>query len=116
MAKFAGLLGTLSGYFKIGLSGVRLKNSSGNLLVRNSADNADSAVTASTLNASGDSLIINSDAAGSANDWTLTLSRATAQTSAVTFRYPATNGTNGYYLQTDGSGNSTWAAVSGGTN
>ena len=64
------LLGTVSSSFKVGLSGVLLKNASGNLLVRNNADSADASVTASLVNVSGDSLVINSDAASSGADWT----------------------------------------------
>ena len=44
------LAGTLGGFFRLGLSGVRLKNNAGNLAVRNSGDRvvpgADAEITA----------------------------------------------------------------------
>lgn len=42
--------GSLLGYIRLGLTGVRLKNSGGALAVRNAGDSADAAVTASTYN------------------------------------------------------------------
>jgi hypothetical protein len=49
MAKWSNLAGTLLGYIRIGLNGVRLKNSSGNLLVRNANDSADAVVLPQSL-------------------------------------------------------------------
>lgn len=99
MAKFSDLLGTLGSYFKLGISGVRLKNSSGNLLVRNSGDSGDAEITASKLNVSGDDIVINSDAAGSSNDWTATLRRNAAQTAALAVVLPPAKGTDGHVLR-----------------
>lgn len=107
------LVGTVSGYFKIGgFTGVRLKNSAGDLLIRNTGDSADAKITTSQLKNSGDSIIVNSDAAGSGADWLLTLARpSSGQTAAWTFTFPIGPGTANYVLQTDGSGNTSWVAA-----
>lgn len=99
--KWIDAIGTSLSSFLIGLgsTGVRLKNSSGNLLLRNKADNADVSVTASQFKASGDNILINSDAAGSGTDWTFQLSRNPAQTAALEIQAPPAKGTDGYVLR-----------------
>lgn len=116
MGIFADLLGTLRATFKIGgTAGVVLKNSAGNLLVRNTGDSADAAVTTSKLNMSGDALDINSDAAAAGADWKYTLQRpASGMTAAVVLTLPPDDGSPSQVLQTDGSGNLSW--VSAGSN
>jgi hypothetical protein len=112
MSLWSDLLGTVNSYFKIGLTGVRLKNSSGNLLVRNSADSADAEVTVSKVKISGDNYEINSDAAGSGADWKYTIARPTSgMTAAVTLTLPPDDGSSGQVLQTDGNGVLTWASA-----
>lgn len=113
MGWFTDLLGTTRAYFKIGgTTGVRLKNNSGNLEVRNTGDSADAAVTTSKVNISGDVIDINSDAAGSGADWKYTLQRpASGMTAAVTLTLPPDDGTSGQVLQTDGSGVLTWVSA-----
>ena len=113
MGWFTDLLGTTRAYFKIGgTTGVRLKNNAGNLEVRNTGDSADAAVTTSKVNVSGDSVDINSDAAGSGADWKYTLQRpASGMTAAVTLTLPPNDGTSGQVLQTDGSGVLTWVSA-----
>ncbi len=109
---FSDLVGTTISYFRLGLTGVRLKDSSGNLIIRNSADSADSQVTASKVNVSGDSIDLNSDAAGSAADWKYTLTRpASGMTAAVTLTLPTTDGSPNEFLKTDGSGVLSWSAA-----
>lgn len=106
------IVGTTSTFFKIGLSGVRLKDSSGNLLVRNAGDTADATVTTSKLNVSGDTIDLNSDAAGSGADYKYTLQRPTVgMTSAVTLTLPTDDGTPGQVIQTDGNGALSWASA-----
>lgn len=114
MGYFADLLGTTANYLKIGLTGVRLKNVTGNLNVRNNADGADASVTASTYNASGDiGLVINSDAAGSAADWKITLQRPNSgMTADYTLTLPTTDGSPSQVLSTDGSGVLSWVSAS----
>lgn len=105
MSMWQDLLGTVNGFLKIGLTGVRLKNSSGNLLVRNNADSADSELTASKVKVSGEILEINSDAAGSGADWKYTVQRPTSgMTAAVVLTLPVDDGTANQVIQTDGAG------------
>lgn len=110
---FSDLWGTTKAYFKIGgTTGVRLKNSTGNLLVRNTGDSADAEVTASKVNISGDVVDLNSDAAGAGADWKFTLQRPTSgMTAAVTLTLPVDDGTAGQVLSTDGSGVLSWASA-----
>lgn len=112
MSRFSDLLGTVGSYFKIGISGVRLKNSSGNLLVRNTGDSADAEVTASKINVSGNDVVLNSDAAGSGADWLYTLRRpSTGMGAAVVLTLPVDDGTPNQALVTDGDGALSWASV-----
>lgn len=103
---FSDLWGTTKAYFKIGgTAGVRLKNSAGDLLVRNTGDTADAAITTSKANISGDVLDINSDAAGTGADWKYTIQRpAAGMTAAVVLTLPVDDGTAGQVLSTDGVG------------
>jgi hypothetical protein len=112
------LIGTQAGQFILGLTGVRLKNSSGNLVVRNNADSADADVTANEFKASGNTgLVINSDSAGTGADWKISVARPTAgMTADWTLTLPATAGSPTQVLQTDGSGNTVWVdSASGAT-
>ncbi len=69
------LLGTLRSYFLIGgTGGVRLKNSSGVLAIRNAADSADAAVTASAFGGPGSLQYV--DAGGTADAITAAFSPA----------------------------------------
>lgn len=112
MSLVTDLVATSKSFFKIGLSGVRLKNVTGNLVVRNTGDSADAEVTASKVNISGNILDINSDAAGSGADWKYTVQRPTSgMTAAVTLTLPIDDGTANQVLQTDGSGALSWASA-----
>lgn len=116
MSIIGDFLGTLSQHFRIGLNGVRLRNSSGNLAVRNTADTADASVTASTINVSGDSITINSDAGNTGTDRSLGLARSASQTTSFTLTFPTTIGSPNQVLQTDGvSGLLSWVTPSGGS-
>jgi hypothetical protein len=48
-SKWTNLAGTLTGFLRLGLTGVRLKNSAGSLLVRNALDSADAVVLPQSL-------------------------------------------------------------------
>ena len=104
--KWADLFGTVLDYFRIGYEGPRLKNDgSGGLQVRDAADSADANVTADELNLSGEQLVINSDAAESTDDWSVTIQRDTANMTAnVTLTLPPDDGSPGDVLHTDGTG------------
>lgn len=110
---FSDLLGTTKAFFKIGGTlGVRLKNSAGNLLVRNTGDSADADITVKKLFVSGDAIEINSDSAGTSADWKLILQRAAAgMTADVTLTFPIDDGSPGQVLSTDGSGVLSWASA-----
>lgn len=110
---FSDLLGTTKAFFKIGGSlGVRLKNSAGNLLIRNTGDSADAEITASKVNVSGNSVDLNSDAAGSGDDWKYTLQRpSSGMTADVVITLPTDDGTSGQVLSTDGNGVTTWVSA-----
>jgi len=112
MGLFSDLWGTVKATFQIGIAGVQLKNSSANLLVRNAADSADAQATVSKINISGDTFDINSDAAGSGDDWKYTITRpATGMTAAVELTLPVDNGSPNQVLQTDGDGALSWASA-----
>lgn len=106
------LFGTVKDHLRIGLTGVRLKNSSANLLVRNAGDSADAELTASKVKVSGEILELNSDAAGSGADWKFTIQRAAAgMGAAVVLTLPVDDGTPNQLLATDGSGVLSWASA-----
>ncbi|WP_293373643.1 hypothetical protein [Nevskia sp.] len=110
--KWLDLFGTLGSFFRIGLAGVRLKNVSGNLEVRNADDSADASITASNVLVSGESITLNDDAAGSGADWTYTIDRPTSgMTGNQTLTLPAGLGTAGQALVTDGAGNLSYASA-----
>lgn len=113
MGLFADLFGTTKAYFKIGsTTGVRLKNVTGNLEVRNTGDTADANVTAALVKISGEVLEINSDAAGAAADWKYTIQRpAAGMGAAVVLTLPVDDGTASQVLATDGSGVLSWVSA-----
>jgi hypothetical protein len=112
MPKAVDITQIIGNFLRIGISSpVRLKNASGVLAVRNSADSADAGVTVGSLAASATSIDINS---GVTNK--LTIGSATSPTVPVVFKFPPDNGTAGFGLQTDGSGNTTWVASGSATN
>lgn len=103
--RFLDLLGTLGSKFQLGIQGLILKNTGGKIRARNAADSADAPLVGSTIEASGDSLTLNEDAAGSGADWKLTISRpASGMTQDLEFTLPADYGTAGYFLAGDGAG------------
>lgn len=112
MGLWADLFGTTKTAFQIAIGGVRLKNSSANLLVRNSADSADSNITAAKVSISGEILEVNSDAAGSGADWKYTIQRPTSgMGAAVVLTLPVDDGTASQVLSTDGSGVLSWVSA-----
>lgn len=98
MSLISDLLGTTSTTFKIGVNNI-VKAVAGGFNIRNAADSADGKIVVSRVESSGDDLLINSDAVGSANDWTLTLARNAAQTANLTVQMPPAKGTDGYVLR-----------------
>lgn len=112
--------GTVQSKFQLAAAagGVVLKDTAGNLVIRTTGDAAYANATALAFKATGDAgLVLNSDAAGSGSDWSLTIARpATGMTAAWTLTLPPNAGSPNQVLQTDGSGNTTWVdAASGAT-
>lgn len=91
MSVWNDLFGTTAAYFRLGFTGVRLKNSGGNLVVRNAGDSADASVTASKLLNTGSDIDI-----GTTN--VLTVSKNVAQVGAVQVIWPAAKATDGQVL------------------
>ncbi|MBN3906062.1 MAG: hypothetical protein HWQ35_05730 [Nostoc sp. NMS1] len=117
MAQILDLKGTSISSLQIEKAGVRLKNATGDLQVKNSADSAFTKVTASQFETTNDiGLVINSDAAGSAADWKITVARpSSGMTANYTLTLPTSAGSPSQVLTTDGSGNTSWTTSSGGT-
>jgi hypothetical protein len=114
MPKFSDLTGILGTYLRLGVTNViRLKNATGEFVVRNGGDTADVPITGSILKASADTgLIINSDAAGSGADWSITLARpASGQAASYTLTLPTSTGSVNQVLATNGSGVLSWASA-----
>lgn len=99
MSIWTDLLGTTKDFFRIGRTGPRLKNVAGNLVVRNPGDSADAEVTASVVRVSGESLELNSDAAGTGNDRKLILQRNAVSGGDLTIIFPGGKATDGYFLR-----------------
>jgi len=112
MAWYNDLLGTTSTTFQIGVNHI-IKAVTGGLSVRNTADSADGKIVASQFEATSDTgLIINSDAAASGADWSITLNRpATGMTAAYTLTLPVDDGSPSQSLITNGSGVLSWASA-----
>lgn len=108
------LSGTAQLLFKLGLNNaavVALKAVSNGLSIRNVGDTADASLTASQVNVSGSTVVINSGASGSGSSWKYTLQTpASGMTAAVTLTLPTTAGSSNQVLQTDGTGVLSWAA------
>lgn len=114
MAAYMDLKGTSELSFTIGLGsgGVKLKNNSSVLEILSKDESTFLNLSVGEVLSSSNQLILNSDAAESGADWKLTFARpAAGMTGNVTYTFPSTP-INGYFLQTDGSGNLVWAEVS----
>lgn len=112
MSLFSDLIGTTKSVFQLAIGGVKLKNVTGNLSIRNAADSADASVTTSQLNNSGDTVVINSDAAETGADWKLSLVRpVTGMTADESFTFPVDGGSAGQVLSTDGTGITSWVSA-----
>lgn len=109
MGFFSDLLGTTSTTLQIGTANI-IKQITGGFAVRNTADNADGKVQASQFESTGNTgLIINSDAAGSGSDWSITLNRpSSGMTASYTLTLPVDDGSPSQVLGTDGSGVLSW--------
>lgn len=115
--RFLDLRGTLSNLFRLGLTGLQLKSTGGKIRARSATDDADAPLVGSTIEASGDSIVINEDAAGAGGDFKITISRPGAgMTEDLVLTLPANKGAAGYTLVTDGAGNLSWASSASASN
>lgn len=114
MSQVLDLKGTSNPSLQIEKGGTKLKNNAQSLQVRNAADTADAELTSSKVNISGEDLVLNSDAAGTGNDWRMTIRRAlTGMAAHLTWVFPASYGSAGQVLGTDGNGNITLVTIGG---
>jgi len=113
MGLFLDLKGTTENILRIGTHA--WKGITGGIAARNSTDSADEKVQASQFEATGNTgLIINSDAASSGADWSITLNRPTSgMGAAYTLTLPTDDGSPSQVLQTDGSGVLSWVSAGG---
>lgn len=86
MAKFQDLLGTVGNYFKLGISGPRLKNSTGRVDIRDSADANFASLRANQLEVVDNAGVV------------LTLDAVDALGAATTIKFPA-KGTDGQFFR-----------------
>ncbi len=100
MASWLKIVGTQAGKFVLGLTGVTLKNNSGDLQVRNNADSAYSGVTT-------EDVTIFNNTAGFGN----TIQTGATQAANYTYTLPLTDGTPSQVLSTDGSGVLDWISA-----
>jgi hypothetical protein len=115
MGYFSDLLGTTAAALRIGVTGLNVKSVSGKLRVRNTADSADAPLVGSVVAASGDSIEINEDAAGTGADRKYTLSRPVAgMTTDVSLTLPTSIGAANQVLSDNGSGQLVWQTVASG--
>ena len=98
MAWYNDLAGTTNGSFLVGTANI-WKAITGGFAARNFADSADAKIQVSTLEASADSILINYDATGTVNDWTLSLARNPLQIAALILQAPPSKGTDGHVLR-----------------
>ena len=86
---FSDIIGNIQGFFQLGIGGNRLKNTSTGIASRNALDTADAQITASQLNNSGNTVILNSGATQSGNSWNYAIATPTGMTSNLRFGLPA---------------------------
>lgn len=83
-------------------------------LLNSGNDETSGTLTMAGINVTGESVVINSDAAEADADWKYTLTRPVAgMTASVTLTLPTTDGGAGEYLKTNGSGALSWDTPGG---
>jgi hypothetical protein len=103
---FLDIRGTSSSYFQIQKGGAKLANEGLGISVRRADGTTYADLYAQQLQLNSNSMVFNYNAAGSGADWTYTVSRpVTGMTAAMSVVLPATDGTAGQVLKTDGANN-----------
>ena len=100
MSFYQRIAGTSVGSFVLGLLGVRLKNSSGNLHVRNNGDTA-------WADAQVKDIIVSNNTTG----YDVTLTTSGTQAADYTLTLPPDDGSSGQVLATDGNGVLSWVSA-----
>jgi hypothetical protein len=113
MKFFPRLDGTTVNKFLLGLAqGVLLKSGNGNLTIRNQLDTADADLTVNKVNVSGQTLELNSDATDVGDDQRYRLiAPSNGMAAKVELVLPASVGSPGQVIATDGSGNLSFVSV-----
>jgi len=112
MGTYTDLKGTTAASLQIEKDGVKLKNNSAALEVMAADGTTPAPLTASILNATGASVVINSDATEASADWKYTFtSPAAGMTANVELTLPIDDGTASQVLQTDGAGVLSWQSA-----
>lgn len=100
MSSWLKIIGTQTGRFILGLTGVSIKNNSGVLDVKNNADSAYADVKAQAVT-------VFNNSAGYGN----TIQSGATQAANYTYTLPLDDGSPGEVLQTDGSGVLSWVSA-----
>jgi hypothetical protein len=115
MAVFLDLKGTTQTVWQLGKGGPKFQNTAGDFHCHapNLVDYVD--LFANVLRASGNELVLNANAPNTGNNRKYTISRPTSgMSAALTLHLPPNYGSSGQFLQSDGAGNTSWAAAGGG--
>lgn len=89
MSRFGDFLGTVLGKFQLGIGGPQVKGSGGLVQIRNAADSTYADIEAALFATYGDDFELNAGAAGSGDDWKMTLRRpSTGMTHDLIFVMP----------------------------
>ena len=112
MSKFSDLIGTSLSYFRIGLTGPRIKSNAGTVEIKNAIDSAFVGVKALIVQATGNAIELNANAAATGTDYKYSIARpGTGMAAAVTLTLPPNLGTAGQVVQTDGAGNLSYVSA-----
>ncbi len=96
---FSDIVGSIQGFFQLGIGGNRVKNTNVGVAIRNAGDTADAQLTTAQLNNSGNGIVLNSAATQTGANWLYNLLRPTAgMTSNLTITLPANAPTVGSSL------------------
>lgn len=116
MAIFLDLKGTTVDNLQLGKGGPKFQNTAGDIHFHapNLVDYVD--LFANVLRATGNELVLNTNASNTGSNRKYTIKRpTTGMSAALTLHLPPNYGSAGQFLQSDGAGNTSWATGGGGT-
>lgn len=114
MAIFLDLKGTTQNDLQLGKGGPKFQNTAGDIHFHapNLVDYVD--LFANVLRATGNEIVLNTNASNAGNNRKYTIKRPTSGMSqALTLHLPPNYGSSGQFLQSDGAGNTSWASAGG---